>query len=91
MYLLPSLAKGVQRLGQLVLDHGYVAPGESVVLPKLDRTIPTVQIEQGLTSSPDHVNMGRAVIVEIDDHAEARKSEDCGQDLSYHIPKRLGY
>ena len=79
MNLLPSLAKRVQRLGQLVLDPCYVAPGESVILPKVDRAVRTVQIEESLTSLSDHVNMGGEVVVKIDDHAQARKFEDCGQ------------
>jgi hypothetical protein len=69
----------MQRLGQFVLDPCYVAPGESVILAKLDRAVRTVQIEESLTSWPDHVNMGGAVIVEIDNHAQAREFEDCGQ------------
>jgi hypothetical protein len=86
MNSLPNLAKRVQRFGQLVLDPCYVAAGESVVLPKLDRAVRAVQIEESLASSPDHVNTGRAVVVEIDNHAQARKSEYCRQIYSTIFP-----
>lgn len=50
-----------------------------------------VQIKEGLASSPDYVNVGWAVIVEIDDHAQARNSEDGGHGsiLSYSQALRL--
>jgi len=79
MDLLPGLAKCVQRLGQLVLDRCYIAPGESEILAKLDGAARTVQVKESLTCWPDNVNMGWAMIVEIDNHAQAREFEDCGQ------------
>src|SRR6266566_8809010 len=72
------------------LDTRDFSPRKSVILPELYRSRRTVQIEYGLTSSSDHMNMSRPVIVRIDRHPQSVKPENCGH-YPITIPKRLGY
>lgn len=76
--MLPREAKLNERFQQRRLNRCYVAPGEPVVLTQLGGPARTVQIKHGLTTLPNDVNVSGAVVIEIDDHAEARKSEDRG-------------
>jgi hypothetical protein len=90
MNFLPSLAEQAQRCRQVRFDYRDIAPRKSVVLAHLWRPIPAVQIEYRFTASPDQMNVSRAVIVEIDHHAQARRPEHRGHDGSLSYPKRLG-
>ena len=50
-----------------------------------------IQIEHRLAPSTNHMHMSRPMIIEIDSHPQAAKSQDRWHTSSYHNPKRLGY
>lgn len=62
---------------ELSLNMSDLALCEAVVLSKLDRARRTIQIEGCFTASPDHVHVGRPVIVRVDYDAQSVESENC--------------
>lgn len=61
---------------QLGADAGEPVPVEAPALSQLGRAVRAAQDEHGLTVRPDHVDMGRAVIVRIDHDPEAIEAQD---------------
>lgn len=76
---------------QCLFDARDFRPRKPVVLAKTDGPGRAIQIKHGLTRISGHVHVRRPMIVEIDSHAQAAKSQDRWHDLYYHNPKRLGY
>jgi len=54
--------------------------GESIVFPKVDRPGRTVQVEYGLTTTPEYMYVGGPMIIRIDDNTQAIESQDCRHD-----------
>jgi hypothetical protein len=62
-----------------------------MVLPELYRSGRTVQIEYGLTTTPNHMDMGRPMIVRIDHNTQPIEPHyGRHQSIVPQIPKRLG-
>jgi hypothetical protein len=81
MNSLPCLAKLVRVLRQRTLDvRGNVREFPSrkpVILPKLHRPCPAVQIEYSFTAPSNHMYVSRPVVVWINHDAQSIKSENC--------------
>jgi hypothetical protein len=61
--------------------------GKAAVFPKLRRPVWAVEVEHRFAAIAYHMNMGRAVIVWIDDHPEPTNPVD---SWHYRKPKRFG-
>jgi hypothetical protein len=91
MNLLPSPAQRFQVIHQDA-SHGLDLPArESIILPQLHRSYRTVQIEYRLATSANHMNMGRSMIVRINNNPQSIKPENRRHYAdSSRVPKRLG-
>jgi hypothetical protein len=76
MNALPNIAKHAQILQQCGSDPGQFPAAKSVILPHFDRASGTVHLEYNFVAVPDDMNMGRPMIVGINDNAKAAKPED---------------
>ncbi len=76
---------------QNLRDSRNLRPRKPIILPQPYRPNRAIQIEHRLTAPTHHVHMRRPMIIEIDGHAQAAKSQDRWLNSSYHNPKRLGY
>jgi hypothetical protein len=76
MNFLPCLAKFFQAVFYTRLNAPKFAPRESVILPKLRWACRTVQIENGLASIPDDMDVRWPVIIRIHNHPKPAKSQD---------------
>lgn len=63
-------------LCQFLLDAVHHLQRHSITVPKFRRTIRTVKYEHSFTICRDDVDMGGAVIVHIDFHAQAIEAKD---------------
>jgi len=76
MNLLPCSAQLVQMLRQ---DARYVpdlSPREPIILSELRRSRRTIQTENSLATMPNHVDVGRSMIIGIDYNPQAVESEN---------------
>lgn len=64
------LNPALERLLQTV----QLRTAESEVFPQADPRFSTAEVEHGLTASADHMHMGRAVVVGVDDHAKSQEA-----------------
>jgi hypothetical protein len=63
MDALPRSAQRRQICQQGGLDAGQCPSGKPEVLAKLNQGRRAIQLKYGLVAVPDHMNMGRAVVV----------------------------
>jgi hypothetical protein len=63
----PFTADVRQVFGHYGLDSPRLLFRETVVFPELRRSVGTIQVEHGLASIPDAMNVRRTMIVRIDD------------------------
>jgi hypothetical protein len=54
------------------------AASKSIVPSERHRPAWTVQVKQRFTVCPDDAHMVRAMVVRIDDHAQAAEAKNCG-------------
>jgi hypothetical protein len=58
-------------------DPGDFPYWETVVLAQLHGSRPAVQLERRFTAAPDHMNVGRTMIVGINHSPQSLKRENC--------------
>jgi len=76
MNSLPSLAKDFQIFAELSGNLSQITPGKTVILPQLNRPIGATKLEYSLNAIAHDVNMGRPMVVWIDNHPKCAKPED---------------
>ena len=77
---------------QMQLNAADLAPGEAVVLAELRRPVRTMEVENTFPASPDHMNVGGAMIVRVHHSAKPFEAQHCRHVEGDYttIPKRLG-
>jgi hypothetical protein len=89
MYRPPCSAQVRQRIGKRISNPGKFPLRKTTVFPQLRRSVWTVQIKHSFASAAQDMNMGRAMIVAIDHHAQTKNHK-----YGWHYIKnlnRLGY
>ena len=81
----PFRAKGWQVFGQFLLDAVHHLQRHPITFPQFWRAVRTVQHEHGFAIRRDDVDMGRAVIIHIDFHAQAIEAKDCRHWFIYNL------
>jgi hypothetical protein len=76
---------------QTLRDPRKFRPRKSIIFAQTHWSSRAIQIEHRLTPSTNYMHMRRPMIIEIDSHPQAAKSQDRWHTSSYHNPKRLGY
>lgn len=61
---------------EIPLDAHHDPPREPVNLPQLGRAVRAVKNEHRLTACPDHMDMGRAVVIGIDHYPQTVEAEN---------------
>jgi len=85
MNLSPLSAKDRQEVGQFLLDAVHHLQRHPMAFPEFWRAVRAVQHKHGLTIRRDDVDMGRAVIVHIDPHAQAIEAKDSRHWWVYNL------
>jgi hypothetical protein len=73
----PFSAHYRDQLGKFRQDTLKFGTAEAVIATKYRRAPRTVENEDGLISSTDHMDMGRAMVIWVNDHAKAPQSGNC--------------
>src|ERR1700690_3270943 len=63
MNFLPRSAKRPEVLAQHSANVREIAPGKSVIFPKIHRSVGTVQIEYRFAAAPDHMDVSGPMVV----------------------------
>jgi hypothetical protein len=76
MNLPPLRAKDWQLFGQFLLNAVHYLQRHPMTFPQFWRAVRAVQHEHGFAIRRNDVNMGGAVIIHIDSHAQAIEAKD---------------
>jgi len=76
MNFLPCSTQLTKVLHQFALEALDLTSRSAIILPKVDRTVWTVQMENCFALTTDHVNVGRSMIVGIDYNPKSMKPKN---------------
>src|SRR5438105_627721 len=77
MNLLPCSAKLFQVPSDSLLHLPDLSSRKSIILTQLRWSARTVQVEDGFTVRPNHMDMSRPMVVRVDHHAQSSKPQNC--------------
>ena len=77
-------------LSERLLNRVQFVLCEAKVLPQTGQPIRAVQLEDGLLSIPDHMDVCRPMVVRVNHNAETRKPQNGRHSLSILPTQTLG-